>query len=1107
MGQPNAQMMPPPDTGGEAEVVASLQVIGLTANRVVYTDSTKTLTSTPDLIYAAGTDDIILAKVTGDTHPRYKLEADGRMEYGSGSSAADVVTYRISTDTWGVRVGSTDVLQVGGVETVVITRPGNALGVVGTGLTVTTGAVTGITAGTSVSALISLGGGNLTWQGGGPTFVRTVSISSPTLAASAPTTVDYAYGLVVSAPSAGANITITTRAAFVAETGGTGYGLWTDGSLGFAVDNAVDLTPITQRPRTIYAGTSVVLASGGLLSWSTDLHLVRDAANVLAQKNATTAQSFRIYGTTTGPKYLRLQHDGTDGEIGSTAGNLILGPDTNTVITFRTNGTARFFGSVNGLYPNGGNAYDLGDATNTWRTIYVGTSVVIGTAEATLTGTNKLNIYAAGPAYALFRDTTNDIEAFCGVSTSGTNSAVFGSATNHPIIFYSNGTARWVVSASGHLLANTNNTYDIGDGSNNPRTIYAGTSVTLASAATLVWSTDLILRRGGANVLQQSNGTNAQASYLYNTTDSDATPANYERGELRWSSNQLQLVTTEGGTGTSRSMVIGPMGASGNLILQTVNTARWYFGTTGHWLAFVDNTYDLGASGASRPRTGYFGTRVICDSATGLQGTEALFSAGTTTKGVRLVNTGGATNSYTYLDLAESVGVAGATLYYLSTTYTTSGRYQAGSCVLETLGGATNGINVVAQAGGIKFWTAGFSTHNWTFNASGHLLAGTDNTYDIGASGASSARDIYAARRFLTAAGSETTPSYTFTAATGLGIFAASSIIRFAHSGAESYQFDVNYFWVKSDSARFVMGSGADVNLYRDAANILAQRNSTTAQEFRVYNTYTNSTNYERLRTYWSTNVAIIGTDALGTGTSRALSIGTLGSAALSFLISGNIAWQVSASSHLLAGTDNSYDIGASGATRPRTVYAGTSVISGDGSVGSPSFALAGQTSTGMWLRGSGVLAFSVGGVEVMELQSSNLVFDQSTAQINWRASALGTQDTTILRGEAGCVRHVNTRTITGAVTDGYTAAIRLSPTYSAATAQTVTRHNYIDVEDVVVSGAGPAAVTDACVFRFNAALGTHKATTALDKTANAKSGTIKVNVNGTIYHIQLYAA
>lgn len=38
---------------------------------------------------------------------------------------------------------------------------------------------------------------------------------------------------------------------------------------------------------------------------------------------------------------------------------------------------------------------------------------------------------------------------------------------------------------------------------------------------------------------------------------------------------------------------------------------KWKIGASGHFLAATDNTYDIGASGATRPRTGYFGTSVV----------------------------------------------------------------------------------------------------------------------------------------------------------------------------------------------------------------------------------------------------------------------------------------------------------------------------------------------------------------------------------------------------------------------------------------------------------------------------------------------------------------
>jgi hypothetical protein len=68
-------------------------------------------------------------------------------------------------------------------------------------------------------------------------------------------------------------------------------------------------------------------------------------------------------------------------------------------------------------------------------------------------------------------------------------------------------------------------------------------------------------------------------------------------------------------------------------------------------------------------------------------------------------------------------------------------------------------------------------------------------------------------------------------------------------------------------------GSAIDTSLYRDAADILAQRRSTNAQAFRVYNTYTDASNYERLGITWASNVCTIGLAQAGTGLVRSLVI------------------------------------------------------------------------------------------------------------------------------------------------------------------------------------------------------------------------------------------
>ena len=66
---------------------------------------------------------------------------------------------------------------------------------------------------------------------------------------------------------------------------------------------------------------------------------------------------------------------------------------------------------------------------------------------------------------------------------------------------------------------------------------------------------------------------------------------------------------------------------------------------------------------------------------------------------------------------------------------------------------------------------------------------------------------------------------------------------------------------------------GSDVVLTRDAAGVLAQRNSTNAQTFNLYNTYTDASNYERGYLKWNANVLQLGTEAAGTGTSRRVTI------------------------------------------------------------------------------------------------------------------------------------------------------------------------------------------------------------------------------------------
>lgn len=146
------------------------------------------------------------------------------------------------------------------------------------------------------------------------------------------------------------------------------------------------------------------------------------------------------------------------------------------------------------------------------------------------------------------------------------------------------------------------------------------------------------------------------------------------------------------------------------------------------------------------------------------------------------------------------------------------------------------------------------------------------------------------------------------------------------------------FYW--SDSSNPFSGSIV-LTLLKDANNTLAQRNGTTGQTFNLYETFTDASNYGRIQlqssgpNYFFSTAGTRG--AAGTGTNRSIIIDSGGGLALRMqnsnalqiaLNDGTVYWSVSGGAgHFLAGTDNTYDIGASGATRPRTGYFGTSVV------------------------------------------------------------------------------------------------------------------------------------------------------------------------------------
>lgn len=99
-----------------------------------------------------------------------------------------------------------------------------------------------------------------------------------------------------------------------------------------------------------------------------------------------------------------------------------------------------------------------------------------------------------------------------------------------------------------------------------------------------------------------------------------ADASNYERGSLYWSANYLWLTTAQAGTGAARGMVIATQGDH-NIYFKINGTDRMNVSSSGLSLASpiifgIDNTYDIGASGASRPRAAYIAGKIVTGSTT-----------------------------------------------------------------------------------------------------------------------------------------------------------------------------------------------------------------------------------------------------------------------------------------------------------------------------------------------------------------------------------------------------------------------------------------------------------------------------------------------------------
>lgn len=205
----------------------------------------------------------------------------------------------------------------------------------------------------------------------------------------------------------------------------------------------------------------------------------------------------------------------------------------------------------------------------------------------------------------------------------------------------------------------------------------------------------------------------------------------------------------------------------------------------------------------------------------------------------------------------------------------------------------------------------------------GALLFSTDNTLDIGASGATRPRlGYFRTGVFVQAASVNDVTELSSsgltvrTNATGqvLGTYANSGVAQIA-LGALGY--------VSWQSTNRVDAGSVDLSLFRGGANTLDLRNLTNAQRLNIGNTFTDATHREDLSLYFSSNIAHVGTTTTG-GTARAIQLdyGGTTTAAISIPItSGDLTF-----GGVLAPTGYKSSDGTAGATTTCTIVGLTSI-------------------------------------------------------------------------------------------------------------------------------------------------------------------------------------
>lgn len=296
---------------------------------------------------------------------------------------------------------------------------------------------------------------------------------------------------------------------------------------------------------TFNSSTLRMLSNSAIISLGAfgDVNFVRDAANVGALKRGTVAQALRIYGTTTGPKYLSLRHDGTNAILDAAAGGDLY---------FQIAGVSQWKMDGAAIYPVADNSESLGDSSHRTSNIFsvlgsfsaladsskylqishsgssailqaVGSNGVVTVSSSTglslIINTSPLVEIKAGTAATelrIYGTTTGPHYTFI---SNNASTAQIGNNSDIPFDLWVNGAARWRVNQSGSAYALapiTDDVYDIGASGARVANIYSaiGTFGTIPA-------TSGVIRIPNDNYIYSRNAANDQNRALIGLNNTD----------------------------------------------------------------------------------------------------------------------------------------------------------------------------------------------------------------------------------------------------------------------------------------------------------------------------------------------------------------------------------------------------------------------------------------------------------------------------------------------------------------------------------------------------------------------------------------------------------